>query len=661
MHRHIASAQKARVDVSIRTAAKAKYGRVGPYTDSVETAIVPVIIEVPKDQRNKLEYDKDTDTLQLDRVLHSSCHYPGDYGFVPRTLCPDGDPIDVLVLSKFALTPGVVADCRIVGVMDMEDEKGGDAKLIAVVASEPRTMGITDIHNVPAHVKAEIQQFFELYKSLEAKPGKPKWVKIRSWGDRARAMEELGASIKMYEETKTAAGAGAEQPLPAVGNVYELTPELMDSGGSVVGAGECCAYIEVQKGDANKYEWDKQTGFLTLDRVLHSAVFYPGDYGFIPRTLCGDGDPIDVLVLSSFKVNCGVLCDVRVIGALNMSDEKGEDQKLIAVIRSDPRWDEVGDLCDVEDHIKREIQHFFETYKELENKVHPTPGSTPVVVPVAGPAVPAVPGLAAAYPGSPKMGPKKRKWATIKGWYDRAGAIELLKQAYANYEPSPSGLGNFARMRRLNIGDLSPQVVNAMVRAPKGTNIKHTVLSKVGLLKLDKVLHSAVVYPGDLCSIPQTLAEDGQAVECLCLSVFPLPLGCVVQLRVVAMLSVEDQWGPNMKVIGVPDEEPRLSEYKDLDSIPIHVQKEVSEFFNTYKNLEGEDIWAQVTGWSDRAAAMARIEDCRKRWFSLGLRIEGIEEKEKELESRLRHVEDKEQRVEERLARVESALKKHAK
>jgi inorganic pyrophosphatase len=92
-------------------------------------------------------------------------------GFVPRTLCPDGDPIDVLVLSKFPLTPGIVAECRLIGVMDMEDEKGGDAKLIAVVATEPRTHSMLDIGDVPAHVKAEIQQFFELYKSLEAKPG----------------------------------------------------------------------------------------------------------------------------------------------------------------------------------------------------------------------------------------------------------------------------------------------------------------------------------------------------------------------------------------------------------------------------------------------------------------------------------------------------------
>ncbi len=180
MHRHVLAAQKARIDASIRDAAAARYQKVGPDDQSCTSGLVPVIIEVPRGQRNKLEFDKETGTLQLDRVLHSTCFYPGDYGFVPRTLCPDGDPIDVLVLSKFPLAPGCLVYCRIVGVMDMEDEKGGDAKLIAVVATEPRTLSITDIEHVPSHIKAEIQQFFELYKALEAAPGKPKWVKIRS-------------------------------------------------------------------------------------------------------------------------------------------------------------------------------------------------------------------------------------------------------------------------------------------------------------------------------------------------------------------------------------------------------------------------------------------------------------------------------------------------
>ena len=184
--------------------------------------------------------------------------------------------------------------------MDMEDEKGGDAKLIAVVASEPRTLSIIDIHDVPLHVKSEIQQFFELYKSLESKPGKPKWVRIRAWGDRSEALRELADSIAMFEAEKKPT---SEVPQP-VGNVYELTPDLCELPADAP-PGVVSAYVEVMRGDANKYEWDCTTGFLTLDRVLHSSIFYPGDYGFIPRTLCGDGDPIDVVVLSSYPLRPG--------------------------------------------------------------------------------------------------------------------------------------------------------------------------------------------------------------------------------------------------------------------------------------------------------------------------------------------------------------------
>uniref|UniRef100_A0A7S4U9W6 inorganic diphosphatase n=1 Tax=Guillardia theta TaxID=55529 RepID=A0A7S4U9W6_GUITH len=644
MHRHVITAQKAKVDVSIRRSAHARYSRLKPDKSSIQTAIVPVIIEVPRDQRNKLEYDKDTGTLQLDRVLHSSCHYPGDYGFVPGTLCPDGDPIDVVVLSKFALTPGVVAQCRIVGVMDMEDEKGGDAKLIAVVASEPRTLSIMDIDHVPIHVKSEIQQFFELYKSLEAKPGKPKWVKIRSWGDREQALKELKDSIDLYEKSMDK-DSTKDEPLPPVGNVYELTPELCSLREGAP-RGVCSAYVEVKKGDANKYEWDKDTGFLTLDRVLHSSIFYPGDYGFIPRTLCGDGDPIDVVILSNFSLTPGVLCDVRVVGALDMADEKGEDQKLLAVVDSDPRWNEIQDLGDVEEHIKREIAQFFETYKELENK-------PAIVSPLCSPQV--RPGEAPLAPPLGSFHPRKKtKFAIIKGWVDKAGALKLLEAAQAAFM-STGTIGCFPKMKRLHIGDSAPTVCHAIVRAPRNTNVKYDVLPKTGLLKADKVLHSAVVYPGDFCSLPQTLAEDGRTVECLCLSIFPLPLGCIVQMRVVALLEIEDQNGPNSKIIGVPDQEPRLSEYIDVDSIPIHVKKEVAEFFNTYKNLEGEEIWTRVTGWKDRQTAHTRIDECRKRWFAIGLRMEDLEEKNEALEGQVAQLQRITHDMELRLNRLEAS------
>jgi len=624
MHRHVISAHKARVDVSIRQSAHAKYSRIKPPADSIVSGVVPVIIEVPRGQRNKLEFDKETGTLQLDRVLHSSCFYPGDYGFVPQTLCNDGDPIDVLVLSKFPLMAGCVAECRLVGVMDMEDEKGGDAKLIAVVHNEPRSSSVRDIQHVPQHVKAEIQQFFELYKKLESKGDDKKWVKILSWGNREEALQQLKDSInlhakKMSEELVVAAIDEEIKKPPVVGSVYDLTKEMMKTP---PGEAICTAYIEVQKGDANKYEWDHSTGYLTLDRVLHSSVFYPGDYGFIPQTLCGDGDPLDVLILSSFPLAPGSLSDVRVVGALNMSDEKGEDQKLLTVVVSDPRWDEVQDLSDVEEHLKREIAQFFETYKELEN----VPGSCPPT-----------PLLGSELAVRPK---KKAKFAEVTGWMDRKAALALLRKTEKAFQASPDGIGTFPKLLRLHIGDKTPWLVNVIVKAPKNTAIKHDVCGTTGLMKITKVLHSAVEYPGDYGSLPQTLGEDGKSIECLILSVFPLPLGCVVEVRPIALLDMEDQNGPNSKVIGVPHTEPRLGEYLDLDNIPDHVKLEVSEFFNTYRNLEGKESWARVTGWRDRAAAHGRIDECRKRFFAFGMRMEDMEEKIFTQEERIKRLED---------------------
>ncbi|MGP3610305.1 MULTISPECIES: inorganic diphosphatase [Anoxybacillaceae] len=126
--------------------------------------------------------------------------------------------------------------------------------------------------------------------------------------------------------------------------------------------------IEVPRGEQNKYEFDESTGKIKLDRVLFSPMFYPCDYGHIENTLALDGDPLDVLVLTTNPTFPGCVIDTRIVGALIMSDDKGQDEKLIGVPLSDPRWENVHSLKDVNPHTLREIKHFFERYKELENK-----------------------------------------------------------------------------------------------------------------------------------------------------------------------------------------------------------------------------------------------------------------------------------------------------
>ena len=126
--------------------------------------------------------------------------------------------------------------------------------------------------------------------------------------------------------------------------------------------------IEIPKGSKVKYELDKQTGLLWLDRVLHSAVHYPANYGFLPQTYCDDGDPLDVLVLGQEPVVPLCILRARAIGVLTMSDEKGGDDKVIAVHVDDPEYAHYREAGELPPHRLKEIQRFFLDYKVLEHK-----------------------------------------------------------------------------------------------------------------------------------------------------------------------------------------------------------------------------------------------------------------------------------------------------
>jgi inorganic pyrophosphatase len=137
--------------------------------DAVVGTAFPVIIEIPKGSKNKYELDKETGLLRLDRVLHSAVYYPADYGFIPRTYCDDGDPLDALVLSQEAVYPLTIVEARAIGVMRMRDEKGGDDKIVAVSVRDPAFSDYRDQAELPPHVLREVRRFFEDYKALEQK------------------------------------------------------------------------------------------------------------------------------------------------------------------------------------------------------------------------------------------------------------------------------------------------------------------------------------------------------------------------------------------------------------------------------------------------------------------------------------------------------------
>ncbi|MFA6973665.1 MAG: inorganic diphosphatase [Parcubacteria group bacterium] len=126
--------------------------------------------------------------------------------------------------------------------------------------------------------------------------------------------------------------------------------------------------VEIPKGSKNKYEIDKETGLIKLDRAMKSSQDYPFDYGFAPQTLWEDGDALDVIILSTYPLMTNILVKVRPVAVMHMIDGGEGDDKVLAVPVDDPRWDDVNDLADINKHNIKEYQHFFETYKAIENK-----------------------------------------------------------------------------------------------------------------------------------------------------------------------------------------------------------------------------------------------------------------------------------------------------
>lgn len=158
--------------------------------------VVNSIVEISKGSKTKYELDKKSGMLMLDRVLFSSVFYPANYGFIPKTLGEDHDPLDIVVLSQCAIVPMCLVRARVVGVMRMIDHGEGDDKIIAVADDDMSMAGITDVNDISQHFYSELKHFFEEYKALENKT-----VLVEDFQDAATAKRIIAESIERYNET----------------------------------------------------------------------------------------------------------------------------------------------------------------------------------------------------------------------------------------------------------------------------------------------------------------------------------------------------------------------------------------------------------------------------------------------------------------------------
>ena len=163
-----------------------------PLPDDLETQF-PVVVEIPQGSKNKYELDLATGMLRVDRVLFSAVHYPANYGFVPRTLGDDDDPLDVLVLGQEPIVPLAIVTARAIGGFEMRDEHGVDTKIIAVHINDPAVRDYRSLSQLPQHVLLEIRRFFEDYKVLEGKP-----VAVGADLDAEKAVAILRQAVERY-------------------------------------------------------------------------------------------------------------------------------------------------------------------------------------------------------------------------------------------------------------------------------------------------------------------------------------------------------------------------------------------------------------------------------------------------------------------------------
>ncbi len=156
-------------------------------------SIVNMIVEIPKGRRSKFEVDKETGLMKLDRYLYSSSHYPGDYGFIPRTLAGDGDALDAVVMVNEATFPGCLIETRVLGLFRMQDRGKEDCKVLGVPQSDPLFAEYQNIEDVPSHFLKEMEHFFLTYKQLEGAE-----ILSHGWANAEAAYNEINECLKRF-------------------------------------------------------------------------------------------------------------------------------------------------------------------------------------------------------------------------------------------------------------------------------------------------------------------------------------------------------------------------------------------------------------------------------------------------------------------------------
>lgn len=321
------------------------------------------------------------------------------------------------------------------------------------------------------------------------------------------------------------------------------------------------AVVEITKGSNLKAEMNKSGDYLELDRILTTSMVYPFNYGYINGTLGGDGDPIDIFIISENHIVQGTTVEIDIIGGLITEDEKGLDEKIIGKIRDKNNQN---DIIQIDEYDKACIENFFKRYKDLE----------------------------------------KGKWVNVKSWVNKKEAENIVKNGFLVHKNKPVDISDSNKDTDKNI---------CTIEIAKSSYLK-SECDKNGSVHLDRIL-TTMPYPFNYGYIENTLSGDGDPVDIVILSSVALfPLLRITKFRIIGALITEDESGNDEKIISVIEGDVFYKNVKDIDNLNYAEKEKVEFFFKRYKDLE-KGKWVNVKSWANKKEAENIIKIAKERYI----------------------------------------------
>jgi inorganic pyrophosphatase len=643
---------------------------------SLSEAHIPVLVEVERGSRNKYELNQETGQMVLQRVLSRANSFPGDYGHVLQTMCEDGDPLAVLIVQPpecgmmmQGLDPGVIALCRIVGLVDLEDENGHDEKILAVL-DDPRFDHITELEHISTHLRQEIQNFFENYKKLEVKHGKQQWgrassIDLSHGKLRRTGSQPLSFSLAFAPGTDPRASLVASTPTISVkSSGHEVGRKRVTTIGDKTKA------LQVLKESREAFVKSGST-VLSPSPFVEVAVppnlLHAEQRIFKPSLPFADASPrsggMPWAGARDTKLERNVLCYINVATGSAHSyvyrmDTTYRHYKYTLPI---PYPGDYGWICQTwQSESKKPLEILVvssfamvpESLAEVRvigafqrEFITPESDKGPVIeykiigVVVSDPRMNALHELN----DLPRLALQHiknffRTTNELSGCTDytevadmtAVDAMNVIQDAHESYLTNFTDrvVHNSANLQCLPwfpVAEDGSREFPAVIECPAQSSVRYLFDRAHGAVRYLRPLATGAHWPFNLGFIAQTAAEHERPLEVMVMSSVPLRSKCVVGIRILGAAVTQCEYGPDTKVFAVPKSEPRMREWNDMGDVPQQVKDDIVEFLNGLRDLDESWKFSRFEKWIGPEEAVSLTSRAHERFFIASLPMQRME------------------------------------